>query len=117
MTFIPLSYIYILAASALFVIALAFFYHSKKGIELRIRFHGRQGALRRAVRKAKKRHAKTGLRYRVFFLGMRYRVYCRHEIKSYKKEGIFARYINSTTIDSLKYYDTNDLPCSSTSKS
>jgi hypothetical protein len=113
MYYIPLIYIYYgLAAIAVFIL-LVFIYQTRMVFELRIRFHGRPGALKRAIKKAKKLHAKDNRRYRVFFLGMRYRVYCRHEIKDYKKAGVFASYINSTTIDSSKFFDTNDLePCS-----
>jgi hypothetical protein len=110
---IPLNYIYTGIAVVAFFVFLVFLYQTQVVFNLRIRFHGRPGALKRAIKKATKLHAKDNKRYRVFFLGMRYRVYCRHEIKDYKKAGVFASYINSTTIDSIKFFDTNDLePCS-----
>jgi len=76
---------------------------------LKIRFHGRKPALERAVKKATRLHKKDGKRYRVFFLDFRYRVYNRDDIKCRKKEGIFNYFINSTTIDPVKFFDTNDL--------
>lgn len=113
MTFIPFSYIYTGLAVVAGLIAVVLLYHTQPVIALRIRFHGRPAALRRAIRKADKLNKENGKRYRVFFLGMRYRVYDRMTIKDYKKAGIFNRYINSTTIDSQKFYDTNDSePCS-----
>lgn len=77
-----------------------------------IRYHGRPSAFNKAVKRATNLHKKTGKRYRVFFIDRRYRVYTRPDIKYKKKAGEFRRYINSTSIDSIKYFDTNDLqPC------
>lgn len=76
---------------------------------LRIRFHGRPGKLKKAKKLAIRRHLKTGKRYRVFFIAMRYRVYTREEIKAKKRAGIFGSHINSTKIDPHKFFDTNDI--------
>lgn len=86
----------------------------KKAIKDRlILYHGRDAALKKAVKKAQKLHANNGKRYRVFFLDGRYRVYDRDEIKNNKKDGTFNKYINSTSIDPIKFFDTNDIqPCS-----
>lgn len=112
MVTIPLYIIYCAAAIILTAALLIWAYNTRTVIALRIKFHGRDSALKRAIKKANKRHLKTGKRYRVFFLGMRYRVYDRGTIKDYKKAGVFNRYINSTTIDHTKFYDTNDFkPC------
>lgn len=114
MTFIPLHYIYNGLWTLAGIIVLVLLYHTPQVLKLRIRFHGRPAALRRAIRKANKLNKENGKRYRVFFLGMRYRVYDRLTIKGYKKAGVFNRYINSTTIDQTKFYDTNDFePCTS----
>lgn len=81
-----------------------------------ILFFGNRIFLRKATKKAEQLNATDGRRYRVFFLDGRYRVYNRDQIKALKKEGKFANYINSTTIDPLKDFDTNDLPYVSISK-
>jgi len=85
---------------------------------IRVRFAGRPANLQRAIKKAKKLHTKTGRRYRVFFIARRYRVYHRDDIKANKKAGIFRWWINSTTINKISFFDTNDLqPCTSQKKS
>jgi hypothetical protein len=96
-----------------FIVA-AYFYVTFK--QLYLRFKGRKAQLDRAIKKADKLHKDNGKRYRVFFLDGKYRVFQRAEIKENRKAGVFNRYINSTKMDHLKFYDTNDILCTSQQK-
>lgn len=82
-------------------------------VKLSIRYHGRDAALKKAIAKADKKHKETGYRYRVVFLGRRYRVLCRNDVREYKKGGVFNYFINSTALDNIAYYDTHQKlqPC------
>jgi hypothetical protein len=73
-----------------------------------IRIYATPKRLQKAINKANKLHEKTGLRYRVFFLDMRYRVICREDMKDMKRSGFFVYKTNSTNLDKYKYYDTLD---------
>lgn len=77
---------------------------------LYIRYKGRPGAFKRAVKRAKKLHARTGRRYRVFFIGNRYQVLTRQDIQQRKHQKLWGWHVNSTNIDNLKFYDTHGLP-------
>lgn len=81
-----------------------------------IRWRGSNIKKAKAIRKADKLHQETGKQYRVFFLGMRYRVLTRDDIQRLKHEKLFARHINSTNIDHLSFYNTGDQPCLSVKK-
>lgn len=73
-----------------------------------LRFRMRPGALNRAIRKAKRRHYKTGNRYRVFFFGNRYHVWTRDEIRDRKKSGLFKFGLKAgKDFDTISFYDTN----------
>jgi hypothetical protein len=77
---------------------------------LLLRFHGREGALNRAKRKADRLHKKTGNRFRVFFFGDRYHVWTRDEIRDRKKSGLFKYGLKAgVDFDKVSFYDTN--PC------
>lgn len=73
-----------------------------------LRFRMRPGALNRAKKKADSLHKKTGLRYRVFFFGSRYRVWTRDEIRERKKSGLFKYRLKAgEDFDRVAFYDTN----------
>lgn len=73
-----------------------------------LRFRMRPGALNRAIRKAKRRHKRTGNRYRVFFFGNRYHVWTRDEIRDRKKSGLFKFDKKAgVDFDTIAFYDTN----------
>jgi len=73
-----------------------------------IRFCGRPGALKRAVKKANKLHKKTGQRYRVFFFGNKYYAWNRQDIKERKRSGLFYKYLKvGADFDAICFYDTN----------
>lgn len=81
-----------------------------------VRYFGNNYKKQKAIQKADRLHKETGKQYRVFFLGMRYRVYTRDDIQRLKHEKLFARHINSTNIDHLSFYKTAE-PCLSVKKS
>lgn len=72
-----------------------------------IRYKGRDAALARATKKAKKLHTKTGKHYRVFFLQNRYQVITRSDIQHRKHAKEWARHVNSTNMQPLCFFDTN----------
>lgn len=86
-------------------IYLRLFYKVK---ELRIRFHGRKAAFDRAKNKALKEHKKTGRRYRVYFLAMRYRVLHRDDIREFKRCGVFNHRMNVTNTQDIVFFDTQN---------
>ena len=81
-----------------------------------VRYYGNNFKKQKAIRKADQLHKSTGKQYRVFFLGMRYRVLTRDDIQSLKHDRVFARHINSTNIDHLSFYKTEQT-CLSAKKS
>ena len=78
---------------------------------LLVRFRGNRGHLERAIRKAKRRHRRNGRRYRVTFIGRRYRVYHRDDIRELKKNRAFNHAVNVTGMErqGIIYFDTNTL--------
>lgn len=110
---IPIIIIKQVIGAIILVIALWLLWRSKlmrpvrlKLKELRIRFHGRPAALERAKRRALKLSKKENKRYRIYFLGMRYRVLHRDDIRAYKRIGFFNRHINVTNTEALVFFDT-----------
>ncbi|MDR1102952.1 MAG: putative virulence factor [Tannerella sp.] len=78
--------------------------------QLYLCFRGRPGALRRAVRRAKRLHRKTGRRYRVFFFGYRYRVWSRVDIRRRIKSGLFKSGLKAgKDFDLICFFDTNEI--------
>ena len=76
-------------------------------VTLYIRFCGRNAALRRAIKKAKKLHAETGRRYRVFFFGYKYHVWTRSDIKERKHIGLFKLNLKAgDDFDGIAFFDT-----------
>jgi hypothetical protein len=74
---------------------------------LYIRFRGRQGALKRAIKKADRLQRKTGKRYRVFFFGYRYHAWSRRDIRERKRTGIFHSHLKAgSDFDTICFYDT-----------
>jgi hypothetical protein len=78
-------------------------------MKLYIRYKGRPGALKKAIRKAKRKHKQTGRRYRVFFLENKYQVLTRSDIQRRKHQKVFGWHVNSTNMDAHKFFDTNNL--------
>ncbi len=72
-------------------------------------FQSRESARQRAISKAKRKHKKTGRRYRVFFIQKKYQVLSRHDLQKKKHQKIFNRDVNSTNMDLFKTFDTNSL--------
>lgn len=72
-----------------------------------IRFKGRPYLLYKAKKKADRLHKKTGLRYRVFFFGYKYRVWHRWDIKEQKRIGLLKndRKVGED-FDKICFYDT-----------
>jgi hypothetical protein len=112
---IPIIIIKQVLAAILIITALVLLWKSKyfrpvrlKVKELRIRFHGRPAALKRAKRKAMRLNKKKGKRYRVYFLAMRYRVLHRDDVRSAKRSGFFNHNVNVTNTESLVFFDTNN---------
>jgi len=70
------------------------------------RYMGRPKALLKAIARAKKRNLKTKRRYKVYFLQHRYQVLTRVDIQAKKREGVFVRYINTTKMEPLAFFDT-----------
>ena len=89
-------------------LVLILFYFRQLVYKIQIRWYATPKKLQKAISKADKLHRKTGKRYRVFFLEMRYRALCRDDIKERKKNGFFVYRANSTNMDEYKYYDTID---------
>lgn len=75
-------------------------------IALYIRFKGRESAKNRAIRKAKQLHAKSGKRYRVFFLQNRYEVMTREDIQRKKHAKQWGWHVNSTNMHPHCFFDT-----------
>lgn len=76
-------------------------------IKLYIRFKGRPGALRKAIKQADKLHKEKGKRYRVFFFGYEYKVWDRQEIKQRKRIGLFRSELKAgEDFDRICFYDT-----------
>ena len=84
------------------------FYFRQLIYKIQIRWYATPKKLQKAIDRANKLHEKTGKRYRVFFLEMRYRALCREDIKERKQNGFFVYRANSTNLDGYKYYDTID---------
>jgi len=78
-------------------------------MQLYVRFKGRDAARNRAIKKALRRHRKTGKRYRVFFIQNRYQVMTRRDIQRKKHSGEWGTHVNSTNIDPMKFFDTENL--------
>jgi len=90
------------------MLARILFYLSQLIYKIKIRWYATPKKLQKAIDRANELHEKTGKRYRVFFLEMRYRALCRDDIKERKKNGFFVYWANSTNMDGYKYYDTAD---------
>lgn len=110
---IPVTLIIKVLIAIFITVSFALLWHSSilrpirlKVKELRIRFHGRPAALERAKRRALKLSKKENKRYRIYFLGMRYRVLHRDDIRAYKRIGFFNRHINVTNTEALVFFDT-----------
>lgn len=76
-------------------------------LKLYIRFKGRPGALRKAIKEADRLHKKNGKRYRVFFFGYEYKVWDRGQIRKRIKEGLFRSELKAgEDFDRICFYDT-----------
>ena len=73
-----------------------------------MRFQMNKISLSVAIRKAKKLHEQTGLRYRVFFFGSKYHVWNRRDIRGKQSEGLLKWNKKcGTDFDKICFYDTN----------
>lgn len=70
------------------------------------RYYGSPAKLRKAIRKAKRLAKKSNKRYRVFFVGRRYRVMTRQDIQRQKHFGNWNRHVNSTNMQPHCYFDS-----------
>jgi len=71
-----------------------------------IRFKGRPAALERAIRKADRLCKKNRRRYRVYFIGGKYRVLNRTDIQQLKRNRAWSRNVNVTKMRKFEFYDT-----------
>ncbi len=79
-------------------------------IRLYIRFKGNRIYLNMAIRRAKRLHRLSGLRYRVFFFGYNYVVWTRADIKERKRCDLFKKHLKAgEDFDKICFYDTNTL--------
>lgn len=76
--------------------------------QLYVRFRGRDASRNRAIKKALQKHRCDGKRYRVFFLQNRYQVLTRQDIQRKKHSGDWGRHVNSTNMDPMKFFDTEN---------
>lgn len=83
---------------------------------LYLRYTGRPAALRRAIKRAKRLHTKSGTsflnrkRYRVFFFGYRYHVWDRSDIRERQKNKLFKEGLKAgQSFDQICFFDTNSL--------
>jgi len=72
-----------------------------------IRFKGSPVFLNKAIRRAKKLNAKTGKRYRVFFIKNRYEALTREDIQRRKHSKEWGWHVNSTNMQPHCFFDTN----------
>lgn len=110
---IPIETIKQVITALLIAVALVLLYHSQYGRplrlkvkELRIRYHGRPAAFRRAQRKALRLSRKTNKRYYVYFLNMRYRVMHRDDVRAHKRTGHFRHHVNVSNMKPIEFFDT-----------
>lgn len=75
-------------------------------IVLYVRFKGSDFFLKRAIKKAKKKRAEDGKRYRVFFLQNKYQVLTRSDIQRRKHDNQFGWHVNSTNMQPHCFFDT-----------
>jgi hypothetical protein len=77
------------------------------------RWHGSPWKLKRAIKKAKKLHEASHInpkkrkRYRVFFVGRKYRAMTRQDIQRQKHFGNWDWHVNATNMQPFCYFDTN----------
>lgn len=78
-----------------------------KGIQmLFLRFWGSPLMLRRAQKKADRMSRKQNRRFRVYFIGGRYRVMTRLDVKAKKHAGDWNPNVNVTKLIPMQFYDT-----------
>ena len=78
-------------------------------VKLYIRFKGNSYFLNKAIKEAKRKHAKDGKPYRVFFFGYKYRVWNGHGIKKRKRIGLFRSDLTvGNDFDNICFYDTQN---------
>lgn len=76
----------------------------------RIRFQMRETKLDAAIKKAKKLHAETGQRYRVFFFGGKYHAWNRWDIRRQQASGLLKRGKKvGADFDRICFFDTNSV--------
>lgn len=73
---------------------------------IQTRFYGSRFFLNKAIRQAVKLNRETNKRYRVFFVGQRYRAMTRDDIQRQKHQGVWDWHVNSTNMQSFCWFDT-----------
>lgn len=82
---------------------------------LYVRFQGGKFKKNAAINKAKRRHRKSNIdpkkrkRYRVFFIGQKYRVYNRDDIQKAKHRKKFGWHVNCSNMQAFCEFDTNNI--------
>jgi hypothetical protein len=71
-----------------------------------LRFLGGKLFFKPAVRKAKRLHEKTGLRYRVFFFKGKYYVCNRSEVRKLMRDGFLKRAKLEADLEKVCFFDT-----------
>lgn len=75
-------------------------------IALYVRFKGRPGALKKAIRKADRMGRRKNKRYRVYFLDSGYQVLSRYDIQRKKHSDEWGKHVNVTKMEPMCFYDT-----------
>jgi hypothetical protein len=75
-------------------------------ISLYIRFKGRPGALKKAIKRADRLCRKKRKRYRVFFIENKYQALSRQQIQMKKHSGEWNPNVNVTKMEPVCFYDT-----------
>jgi hypothetical protein len=74
---------------------------------LKIRWYASTYKQHRAIKKAVRLHKKSGQRYRVFFVGGRYHIWQRNDIRHLRNAGLFKCELKpGADFDKIAIYDT-----------
>jgi|GEM_PF-1259036 hypothetical protein len=74
---------------------------------LHVRWQASPFKQKQAIKKAIRQNKQTGMRYRVFFIGGRYRVWQRNDIRHLRNAGLFKCELKpGADFDKIAIYDT-----------